>query len=121
MSSFHAETCILTTIFVLLFFDVIFADVPGAFETRYQIAPLDLIEDSFYYARQEMIEARLTEIQDGKALEILEKNDIANREQETWCVGLSWDVCGKDELAEIVEVSAYFSRILVYSTLMVEC
>jgi hypothetical protein len=44
---FHAEGSIVTTIFGLLFWDVIFADVPGVFETPYQSAPLDLGEDTF--------------------------------------------------------------------------
>ncbi|KAJ3987415.1 hypothetical protein F5890DRAFT_1498213 [Lentinula detonsa] len=100
---FHSETCILTTIFALLFWDIIFADIPGAFETAYQIAPLDLVEDSFYYARKEIIESRLKELKDGKALDILEKHERLYRESKTWCVGVRWDVCGKDELAEIVE------------------
>ncbi|KAJ3810701.1 hypothetical protein F5876DRAFT_76519 [Lentinula aff. lateritia] len=100
---FHSETCILTTIFGLLFWDIIFADIPGAFETPYQIAPLDLVEDSFYYARKELIKSRLKELKDGDALKILERHDKFYRESKTWCVGVRWDVCGKDELAEIVE------------------
>ncbi|KAJ3844806.1 hypothetical protein F5878DRAFT_600961 [Lentinula raphanica] len=100
---FHSETCILTTIFALLFWDIIFADIPGAFETPYQIAPLDLVEDSFYYARKEMIDTRLKELKDGKALEILRKHDQLYRESKTWCVGVRWDVCEREELAEIVE------------------
>ncbi len=103
-SSFHAETRILTTIFDLLFWDIIFADIPGAFETKYQIAPLDLVEDSFYYAREEMIERRLTELADGKACDILARHENLYRENKTWCVGVRWDVCGAQELAEIVEV-----------------
>lgn len=47
----------------------------------------------------------MAEIEEGKALTILEKFDTQHREQQTWCVGLSWDVCDRDELAEIVEVS----------------
>ncbi|KAJ3922957.1 VRR-NUC domain-containing protein, partial [Lentinula edodes] len=100
---FHSETCILTTIFGLLFWDIIFADIPGAFETPYQIAPLDLVEDSFYYARKELIKSRLKELKDGDALKILDRHDKLYRESKTWCVGVRWDVCGKDELAEIVE------------------
>ncbi|KAJ4477339.1 hypothetical protein J3R30DRAFT_3484850 [Lentinula aciculospora] len=100
---FHSETCILTTIFALLFWDIIFADIPGAFETRYQIAPLDLVEDSFYHARKEMIESRLKELKEGKALKILDRHDKLYRESKTWCVGVRWDVCGKEDLVEIVE------------------
>jgi len=102
----HAETRILTTIFSLLFWDIIFADIPGAFETPYQTAPLDLAEDTFYYARKDMIEARLEEIRNGGAREILEPRDEQHREKQTICVGLQWDLCGRSDLVQIVEVCA---------------
>ncbi|KAK2466657.1 hypothetical protein APHAL10511_000915 [Amanita phalloides] len=100
---FHAETRILTTIFSLLFWDIIFADVPGAFETPYQTAPLDLAEDTFYYARKDMIEARLEEIRDGNARKILLRHDDQHREKQTMCVGLRWDMCESADLVEIVD------------------
>jgi fanconi-associated nuclease 1 len=92
-------------IFALVFWDIIFADIPGAFETSYQTAPLDLAEETFYYARKEMIDIRLEEIRQGQAREILEKHDDAYREKDTWCVGVQWDICTKQDLVEIVEVS----------------
>ncbi|KAJ3720822.1 hypothetical protein DFJ43DRAFT_1204778 [Lentinula guzmanii] len=118
---FHSETCILTTIFALLFWDIIFADIPGAFETAYQIAPLDLVEDSFYYSRKEIIESRLKELKDGKALDILEKHERLYRESKTWCVGVRWDVCGKDELAEIVEAERSKYQCMGRNALVVIC
>ncbi|KAK0211331.1 hypothetical protein DFS33DRAFT_1252122 [Desarmillaria ectypa] len=99
---FHSETRILTTIFGLLFWDIIFADVPGAFETRFQTAPLDIAEDSFYYARKELIQARLREIEDGKAAGILERHDRTYRPSKTWCVGVKWEY-PKEDLLEIVQ------------------
>ncbi|KAM6500213.1 VRR-NUC domain containing protein [Amanita muscaria] len=99
----HSETRILTTIFSLLFWDIIFADVPGSFETPYQTAPLDLAEDTFYFARKDMIEQRLEEIHDGKAKEILERHDDEHREKQTMCIGLRWDICEKKDLVEILE------------------
>ncbi|KAK0463511.1 VRR-NUC domain-containing protein [Desarmillaria tabescens] len=99
---FHSETRILTTIFGLLFWDVIFADVPGAFETKFQTAPLDIAEDSFYYARKELIQTRLREIEDGKAAEILERHDRIYRPSKTWCVGVKWEYPREDVL-EIVQ------------------
>ncbi|PBK93269.1 hypothetical protein ARMGADRAFT_966786 [Armillaria gallica] len=99
---FHSETRILTTIFGLLFWDIIFADVPGAFETKFQTAPLDIAEDSFYYARKELIQARLREIEDGKAAEIMERHDRTYRPSKTWCVGVKWEY-PKEDLLEIVQ------------------
>lgn len=78
--------------------------MPGAFETPYQSAPLDMAEDAFYYMRKDLIEARLTEIKDGQAREILERHDSKYREKETWCVGVRWDICERTDLVEILEV-----------------
>ncbi|KAF9469395.1 VRR-NUC domain-containing protein [Collybia nuda] len=100
---FHAESRILTTIFALLFWDIIFAEVPGAFETAFQDRPLDMNEDSFYYARRDLIEQRLSEIRDGVAQGILERHDDKYREKKTWCVGVQWDMCEKQDLLEIVK------------------
>lgn len=104
---FHSESRVLTTIFGLLFWDIIFSDVPGAFETPYQIAPLDLSEDSFYRARKHAIDRRLEEIKYvGKALEVLAEHDERWRERKTWCVGVRWDICERADLLEIIEVSS---------------
>ncbi|TFK36369.1 VRR-NUC domain-containing protein [Crucibulum laeve] len=100
---FHSETRILTTLFALLFWDVIFTDIPGAFETAYQSAPLDMAEDSFYHARKDLIDARLRDIKSGKAREILEKHDEKYREKNVWCIGVRWDMCERCDLVEIVE------------------
>lgn len=91
-------------LFGLLFWDIIFAEVLGAFETPYQTAPLDLFYDSFYRARKGMIDERLQEIQDGKAREILEKHDNAHRDNAIICVGVNWEVCSKEDLLDIVNV-----------------
>ncbi|GLB34607.1 putative VRR_NUC [Lyophyllum shimeji] len=101
---FHSETRILTTIFALLFWDIIFSDVPGAFETPHQTAPLDMAEDSFYRARKGSIDARLEEIREkGRAREIVKRHDDLYREKKVWCVGVRWDICEQQDLLEIVE------------------
>lgn len=101
---FHSETRILTTLFGLLFWDIIFADIPGAFETAFQSAPLDMFEDSFFYARKGLIDTRLSELREGTAREILQRHDDMYREKKTWCLCVSWDVCSKEDLVEVVEV-----------------
>ena len=50
----------------MLMWDIIFMDKPGAFETDFQSCPLDMFEDSFYFAREAEIEARVEEIKNGK-------------------------------------------------------
>ncbi|KAJ8085107.1 hypothetical protein PM082_003891 [Marasmius tenuissimus] len=99
----HSETSILTTIFALLFWDVIFADIPGAFETKFQAGPLDLAEDSFYYARKDLIDRRIQDIEAGHARRLVEKHDKMYRGQNTLCVGVRWDVCPPEDLLEAVE------------------
>ncbi|CAK5281849.1 unnamed protein product [Mycena citricolor] len=100
---FHSETQVLTTVFGLLFWDVLFAPVPGAFETPWQMGPLDIAEDSFYHARQQLIDLRLDDIRNGKARSILEEVDIRHRENKTCCVGVGWEMCSREDLVEIVE------------------
>jgi len=103
---YHCEGRIVTTLFGLLFWDIIFAPVPGAFETPYQTAPLDIFEDTFYHAREELIELRLDEISRNNARQIIQNVDDEHRERGTWCLGVRWDLFPKEDLLEIAEVSA---------------
>ncbi|KAF9447872.1 hypothetical protein P691DRAFT_705955 [Macrolepiota fuliginosa MF-IS2] len=100
---FHSETRVLTTIFALVFWDIIFSPIPGAFETQFQAGPLDMFEDSFYLARRALFESRLREIREGKAQDYLKRHDDRHRPKRTWCIGLKWDVCEQKQLVEILE------------------
>lgn len=105
-SRFHCEGRALRTIFGLLFWDIIFASVPGAFETPFQTAPLDISHETFYTSRLDLIERRLQDIREGKAREILEATDTKYRENAAWCVGVDWGTFGRQDLLEIVDVSS---------------
>ncbi|XP_013187782.2 fanconi-associated nuclease 1 isoform X2 [Amyelois transitella] len=62
----HWEGSIITTIFFLLFWDIIYSKprgTVGIFLTRYQMFPLDLFTESFYTNRQTLIEERLAWIE----------------------------------------------------------
>ncbi|PIN11641.1 Phosphodiesterase I [Handroanthus impetiginosus] len=85
----HTESGIWLTIFGILMWDVIFADVPNVFRTKFQTAPLDLETDSFYEVRKSIIEALLDKIQNGMAEEIL----ITAWESHvgTACRGVNWE------------------------------
>jgi hypothetical protein len=107
-------------IFALLFWDILFADIPGAFETPHQTAPLDLAEETFYHARKELIDKRLEEVRQGQTREILEKHDDAHREKNTWCVGVQWDICTKQDLVEIVEVGRPSSGPVIWTLTSLE-
>jgi Fanconi-associated nuclease 1 len=108
---YHCEGRIVTTLFGLLFWDIIFAPISGAFETSYQTAPLDIFEDTFYHARECLIETRLDEICEGKARDIIEIVDNNHRERGTWCLGVRWDLFPRDDLLEITEVCVDSERL----------
>lgn len=100
----HSEGRIVYTIFGLLFWDIIFKSIPGAFETPFQAAPLDINTDTFYHSRRELFDKRLTEIKEGKAREIIRNVDWKHRDEQTLCVGVRWDLVEREDLENIVEV-----------------
>ncbi|EKE71695.1 VRR-NUC domain-containing protein [Gallaecimonas xiamenensis] len=61
----HSENQLLTGLFGLLFWDIIFAPVPGAFFHPFQRGPADLFGPDFVARRQEAIAARLAEVAQG--------------------------------------------------------
>ncbi|OAY76467.1 Fanconi-associated nuclease, partial [Ananas comosus] len=85
----HSESGIWMTIFGLLMWDVLFADFPDVFRSKFQIAPLDLDTDDFYEARKSLIETQLKRIHEGMAEEIL----ISSWELHhgTSCRGIHWE------------------------------
>ncbi|KAI3853640.1 hypothetical protein MKW98_025157 [Papaver atlanticum] len=85
----HTESDIWMTIFGLIMWDIIFADIPDVFHTRFQTSPLDFDTDNFYIARKSLIESHLHNIYEGMAEEIL----ITSWESHigTACRGVNWD------------------------------
>lgn len=111
-SSFHSESSILTTLFGLLFWPILYMDIPGAFETPYQLAPLDLGDDSFYRSRQADIEERLQRmINTAAAIKMLREIDEVERERGTLAIGVNW-AYGRQDLEEIITVSISSMRYL---------
>lgn len=65
---------LIQTIYFLLFFDIIYQKAPpGVFQSPYQATPLDFASSSFYFSRQELIDARLEEMNFWTFEDILEK------------------------------------------------
>jgi fanconi-associated nuclease 1 len=86
---YFSENSIITTLFGLLFWDIIFDDtVPGVFSSPFQRQPLDMKTVFFYASREDKIERRLKEIEDGNAMGII--FDVCHRESPrgTRCVGI---------------------------------
>ncbi len=99
---FHCECRVFTTIFALLFWDILFADEPDVFQTPFQIAPLDLFTDAFYHdgRRTASIRARLAELCD--------EGPLVDRLVETYAtfhgcqvIGLDWEAFPLGALVDI--------------------
>ncbi|MET0659230.1 MAG: VRR-NUC domain-containing protein [Steroidobacteraceae bacterium] len=54
---FYVENALITSLFGLLFWDAIFAPIPGAFFHRFHSAPMDLYDPDFVRRRQSIIDA----------------------------------------------------------------
>ncbi|KAJ3122753.1 Fanconi-associated nuclease 1 [Physocladia obscura] len=114
----HSESSVITTLFGLLFWDIIFDDtVLGVFTSPFQAAPLDFATEFFYGARKSSIDARLCEIEDEKChsdlmnenpktqekrhVQIIETVDAMHRENATQCRGVQWNRFSRQDLLQI--------------------
>eukprot|EP00127_Corallochytrium_limacisporum_P001403 Clim_evm25s55 gene=Clim_evmTU25s55 len=61
----HCENALLHHLFSVALWDILFMPVDGVFISKYQVAPLDLATEAFYFARQEAIDARLRRFREG--------------------------------------------------------
>ncbi|KAF8205535.1 hypothetical protein K438DRAFT_1963974 [Mycena galopus ATCC 62051] len=100
-----AGPSLLTTLFTLLFWDIIFMPVAGAFETDFQTCPLDMCEGTFLPSRRDPIELRLCEIKDGHAVEFVKLHDSEHRNSNVAAVGVRWDLCPREDLVEVAKDS----------------
>ncbi|GAA6056318.1 hypothetical protein JCM3770_000667 [Rhodotorula araucariae] len=100
---FHSENGVLTMIFALTFWDILFAPVDGVFETAYQTAPLDLATDAFAIVRRPAITARLAALAAGAAPDLVRDTDARERPRGTFAVGTNWERYACDELVQVVE------------------
>lgn len=58
----HAEGSIMSNLFSLFFWDILFMDVPDVFHSAYQTHPLDLYSTQFYSNRKSAIDSQLEKI-----------------------------------------------------------
>ena len=93
MSGMHCEGGVWGTLFGLLLWEALFMDVAGAFRTPFQTSPLDLSTPLFFPARKAAIEARLDQIRDGAAAELLRGRWDASR--GVLCSGVNWERYGQ--------------------------
>ncbi len=64
----HVENSLVRTLTGLLYWDAIFADVPGAFTNPFQFGPNDLYQEDFFVPRRQMIQDIEAALQDDNAL-----------------------------------------------------
>ncbi|RUS87029.1 hypothetical protein EGW08_005182 [Elysia chlorotica] len=91
-SGMHAEGSVVSSLFALFFWEILFMSKPDAFHSPYQAMPLDLYTDNFYDRRKLEID-KLFEDLSNKSVEELQA--IA---EESWmthegvaCIGMSWE------------------------------
>jgi fanconi-associated nuclease 1 len=109
-----------------VFWDVIFAPVAGVFETDFQTAPLDIADESFYHAREEIIEERLKLLRADKdeaarRIEAVYERFPQPNDKKPWCVGVRWDAFKKEDILEIAKVrgTGYMPQVVADTNLSV--
>ncbi|MCO5576160.1 hypothetical protein L7F22_029968 [Adiantum nelumboides] len=85
----HCEGGIWMTLFALLMWDILFADIPNVFWHPFQAAPLDLNTDAFYLAREALIEVQLQRIQHEEVPQLLATT--WSKWFGTICRGMNWE------------------------------
>ncbi|KLV08882.1 hypothetical protein ABT56_01300 [Photobacterium aquae] len=64
--AYYVENTLFTALFGLLFWDIIFSPVEGAFQNRFQRSPYDMFSSEFYPTRQKAIDHRLDMLETGQ-------------------------------------------------------
>ena len=106
----HSENGIFLTLFGILFWDILFQDMPNVFQSKHQNAPLDLDTDAFSLVRRKEIDQRVAELESGRAPDLIRSAYQAHNGER--CVGVNWEyleeflveaagVLGKKQLASL--------------------
>lgn len=99
---YHSEGGILRTLFAYLFYDILFLYIPNVFQTEFQTCPLDLHTDAFYPSRMSEVNARLNDISNGQAPDLIQRVWSEQSERKTCVVGLDWTF-EREDLLEIAK------------------
>ncbi|EPY49434.1 VRR-NUC nuclease associated domain-containing protein [Schizosaccharomyces cryophilus OY26] len=89
-SAIHSEGGIFLTLFALVFWDILFMDIPGVFQSAFQSAPLDLSTDLFFSAREYAIRGRLAEVENGCTEKYVKMVYTRESKSQPVCIGLQW-------------------------------
>src|SRR5690606_17891405 len=98
----HTESSIYTTLFTILFWDIIFYPILDVFQSPFQACPLDFCTDNFYPERKELIDERLRLIHD----QTYWKDELVasyNEHHGTVCIGVSWESYSLEDLWNVMQ------------------
>ncbi|KAI8774684.1 fanconi-associated nuclease 1 [Biomphalaria glabrata] len=103
-SGIHAEGSIVSTLFEIFFWDIIFMPLPDAFHSPYQVLPLDFYSEAFYERRKDVIEDRLQKLSNNSVQELESiVEDIYDQHEGSQCIGINWErMRSADVVKEIV-------------------
>lgn len=113
---YHDEGSLLTTIYGLLFWDIIFSDIPFVFQNSFQTHPLDYFTQDFYESRKDSIEKRLNE--ESAFLSIIKDRYLKEHPSQTYCIGINWDYHLDDilNICDCLGSSSLSNLMKVYAT-----
>jgi hypothetical protein len=94
------ENSLWLTLFGVLFWEVLFAPLPGVFVQPFQSGPLDLWSDTFYQRRVGLFEDHFRRLQEG-VLPVLTQNDQKYRGYA--CSFTLWEACPAALLARVAK------------------
>lgn len=63
--AFHTENRLIPALGFTVFYNEIYADIPGVFQSPFQLFPLDFHRDTFFSRRRELFEKRLIDLEVG--------------------------------------------------------
>ncbi|KAA8496352.1 Fanconi-associated nuclease 1-like [Porphyridium purpureum] len=94
----HVEGRLVTSLFGLLLWDELFADVTNGFHSAAQIRPIDLGTEQFYFNRRAALDAKLDAIaRSGKADIARLASTAIDAHRNTLCAGVSWGLINRGE------------------------
>ena len=114
-SAFFAEGSLWTTLFGILYADVIFSRVAGAFPAARMTAPLDWGGPTFRDRRAVAIQDLEHRIFDGHAASLLQEN--WHRFNRMSITGVSWDRFTEQQLVKVVTAMPVGALIYVFSAI----
>jgi len=92
------ENVLYSTLFGLLFWDVIFAPLEGMFQHPFQDAPLDYRTEFFHPHRTDRFGARIAELTGGDPVGLVLEAHQAHAPRR--CTGVAWDALEPEVLAD---------------------